>query len=135
MKKTSFALFALVYVVAGHQSAPATIPSPTSGNIVVATAENLEKINEASEGKTLILNFWAPWCPPCKAMTPVLKKMAAENPDVVVARVDIQGQPDLASKYGITSIPVTYVMRDRQVLEKFSGFATEDELMKHCCTE
>lgn len=101
--------------------------SPSSG-IVILTSENIKEVLVSSENKTLVLNFWAPWCPPCKAMTPVLIKMAEENPEVIFGRVDIQTQNEMASEYGIASIPITYIMRNQKIIKKFSGFASEEDL-------
>lgn len=101
--------------------------SPSSG-IVILTSENIKEVLVSSENKTLVLNFWAPWCPPCKAMTPVLIKMAEENPEVIFGRVDIQTQNEMASEYGIASIPITYIMRNQKIIKKLSGFASEEDL-------
>lgn len=110
-----------------QSSPPKAQVSPSSG-ITAVTSENIKEALASSENKTLVLNFWAPWCPPCKAMTPVLKKMAAENPEVIFGRVDIQTQNELASEYGIASIPVTYILRNQKIIKKFDGFAPEEDL-------
>lgn len=96
--------------------------------VVPLTSENIKETISGNAEKTLILNFWAPWCPPCKAMTPILSKLASETPNTVFGRVDVQSQPDLASEYGISGIPVTYVMRDQKIVKKFNGFVSESEL-------
>lgn len=110
------------------QSSPPTAQVFPSSGITVVTSENINDALVSSENKTLVLNFWAPWCPPCKAMTPVLKKMAEENPEVIFGRVDIQTQNELASEYGIASIPVTYILRNQKIIKKFAGFVSEEDL-------
>lgn len=110
------------------EATPPAIDLAAPPQVTKVTLDNVEEVLASSEGGTLVLNFWAPWCPPCKAMTPVLNELASATPAVRFARVDVQSQNELASEYGVTSIPVTYVIRDQKIVKKFNGYVPKEEL-------
>jgi thioredoxin 1 len=64
-----------------------------------------------AEGIVLI-DFWAAWCGPCRQFAPVFEKVSEANPDVTFAKVDTEAEPELAGRYGITSIPTLIAYRD-----------------------
>ncbi|MEE1199622.1 MAG: thioredoxin, partial [Christensenellales bacterium] len=68
---------------------------------------------EVLESKTTVLvDFWASWCGPCRMLTPILEELAAENPQVKVCKVNIDEEPELASAYQVMSIPTLIVFKD-----------------------
>ena len=78
--------------------------------------------NEVLESdKTVLVDFWAPWCGPCRMVSPILDEIAAENPSVKVCKVNIDEQPQLASQYGVMSIPTLLVFHDGNVIDKAVG--------------
>lgn len=78
--------------------------------------------NEVLESdKTVLVDFWAPWCGPCRMVSPIVDEIAAENPSVKVCKVNIDEQPQLASQYGVMSIPTLLVFHDGNVIDKAVG--------------
>lgn len=85
---------------------------------------------ESSIGKGIaIVDFWAPWCGPCKMMTPVIEKIAKENPDIVVGKVNVDDSPNLAQKYSILSIPTVIIFKDGEASGQTIGVVSETAIM------
>ena len=79
------------------------------------------------EGK-VIVDFWAQWCGPCKTMMPVLEKYSAGDEAVEVVKVNVDEDADLASKYGIRSIPTFILFEDGEVVARQSGAMSVEQL-------
>lgn len=72
--------------------------------------------------KPIMVDFWAEWCGPCRAVSPILDKIAEENADkLAIVKLDVDANPETAMKYGITSIPAMYVFKGGEVVKRVIG--------------
>ena len=90
--------------------------------------ENFEKII-AQDGKTVLVDFWATWCGPCRMIAPVLEEVAKECPDVTVCKVDVDEERELALEYGVSSIPTLLVFRDGKVVNQSIGAMPKERIL------
>ena len=90
--------------------------------------ESFEKII-AQNGKTVLVDFWATWCGPCRMIAPVLEEVAKERPDVTVCKVDVDEERELALKYGVSSIPTLLVFRDGKVVNQSIGAMPKERIL------
>ena len=93
--------------------------------MIQLTADNFDE--EVKEGKTLI-DFWAPWCGPCRMQSPILEQLEASGAAVKICKVNVDEQPDLPKRFGILSIPTLILMQNGVLKDKQVGLTSLDEL-------
>ncbi len=82
-----------------------------SDRILTVTDADFESVVLQSKG-TMIIDFWAPWCGPCRMQTPILDRFADNHPDVAIVKVNVDDSPGVASAFGIRSIPTIAIVLD-----------------------
>ena len=97
-------------------------------SIVNVTKENYAAL--AAEHRTVLLDFWAEWCGPCKMIAPIVAEIAEERADVLVGKVDVDQEMELALEFGISSIPTLVVIRDGVPAAKAVGYRPKADILK-----
>lgn len=93
---------------------------------VVMTKDNFSKSIES--GVTLV-DFWAPWCGPCKMQLPIVEELSTElEGQAVIGKINVDEQPELASQFGVMSIPTLILFKDGQPVDKMVGLQSKDAL-------
>lgn len=102
-------------------------PSP---HIVDITLENVQQVVlQGSMERPVLVDFWADWCAPCKALMPILTKLAEEYAGhFVLAKVNIDENPDLAAQFGVRSVPSVMLVSQGQLVDQFNGALPESEI-------
>ena len=98
------------------------------------TAININKNNFQNEimdsEKTVLLDFWAPWCAPCRMVVPIIEEIAGERPDIRVGKINVDEQPELASEFSIMSIPTLVVMKNGKIVQQVSGARPKNAILE-----
>ena len=86
------------------------------------SAVNINKTNFQEEvtrsDKPVLLDFWAPWCAPCRMVVPIIEEIADERPDIKVGKINVDEQPELASQFHVMSIPTVVVMKNGKIVNQ-----------------
>lgn len=80
--------------------------------------------------KPVLLDFWAPWCAPCRMVAPTVEEIASERVDIKVGKINVDEQPELANKFGIMSIPTLVVMKNGKIVQRVSGVRPKNTILE-----
>lgn len=82
------------------------------------------------ENRPILIDFYAEWCGPCRMVGPIIEKIAAENGDIAVAKVNVENEQALARRFGIASIPTLVVIKDGEVVNRSVGAQPERKILE-----
>jgi putative thioredoxin len=103
-----------------------------NNNIIDVSEVDFEtKVLEESSNRLVVVDFWAPWCGPCKQLTPILEKVISSSPDkILLAKINIDENQQIAAQLRIQSIPAVFAFKDKQPVNAFQGVIPETEVIK-----
>lgn len=96
-------------------------------SIITVTKENFSEIK--AEKKTVLLDFFADWCGPCRMVAPIVHEIADEREDIVVGKINVDEQPELAQAFGVMSIPTLVVMKNGEVVNQAMGARPKAQIL------
>ena len=91
------------------------------------TVENFEELVLKSE-KPVLLDFWAPWCGPCRMVGPIVEAIAADREDITVGKINVDEEMPLAMEFKVASIPMLVVMKNGNISAKTIGYCPREEI-------
>lgn len=121
----------------GYQTAPSAsagaAPQAAAGDLIKDTTTNtfMQDVIESSRNQPVLVDFWAPWCGPCKQLTPTLEKVVTEAGGAVkLVKMNIEEYPEVAGQMGVQSIPAVFAFKNGQPVDGFMGAQPEGEIKK-----
>ena len=97
------------------------------------SAININKNNFRNEvlnsEKPVLLDFWAPWCGPCRMVSPIVDEIASERGDIKVGKINVDEQPELAGQFGVMSIPTLVVMKEGKIVNQAVGARPKNAIL------
>lgn len=96
-------------------------------SVLKVTKDNYNDVKNSD--KTVLLDFYADWCGPCRMVSPIVDEIAEENPDILVGKINVDEQQELAAAFGVMSIPTLVVLRNGEVVAKSMGAKPKAAIM------
>ncbi|MCR8660440.1 thioredoxin [Paenibacillus endoradicis] len=95
----------------------------------MAVSLTKDNFNQSIESGVALVDFWAPWCGPCKMQLPIVEELATElEGQAVIGKINVDDQPELAAQFGVMSIPTLILFKDGQPVDKMVGLQSKDAL-------
>ena len=96
--------------------------------VINVTKDNFEEIR--TSGKTVLLDFYADWCGPCKMVSPIVDQISEEHPEYLVGKINVDDEDELSESFGVMSIPTLVVLKDGEIAEKSIGFTPKEKILE-----
>ncbi|MBQ7783455.1 MAG: thioredoxin [Oscillospiraceae bacterium] len=96
-------------------------------SVIKINANNLNEIR--NNEKTILLDFYADWCGPCRMISPIINEIAEENPQYIVGKINVDEEPALSLEYGISSIPALIVIKNGRIVNRSVGAKTKSQIL------
>lgn len=96
-------------------------------SVLKVTKDNFDEVKNSD--KTVLLDFYADWCGPCRMVGPIIDEIAEENPQLVVGKINVDEQQKLAAQFSVMSIPTLVVMKNGEVVTKSMGAKPKDQIL------
>ena len=96
--------------------------------VITITSANFEQ-EVLNSDKTVLIDFWASWCGPCKMLSPVVDEIAEEVSDVKICKINVDDEPDLASRFQVMSIPTLVVIQNGAEVRRSVGVQPKDAIL------
>lgn len=96
-------------------------------SVSIVNKNNFEQIKNSN--KTVLLDFYADWCGPCRTVSPLVDEIAEENPQYFVGKINVDNEPELAQAFGVMSIPTLVVMRNGKIVKQSAGARPKAQIL------
>ena len=96
-------------------------------SVMIVNKSNFEQIKNSE--KTVLLDFYADWCGPCRMVSPLVDEIAEENPCYLVGKINVDEEPELAEEFGVVSIPTLVVMKNGEIKSQVSGARPKPQIL------
>ncbi|MBO5778831.1 MAG: thioredoxin [Clostridia bacterium] len=96
-------------------------------SVLIVTSENFEAVKNSE--KTVLLDFYADWCGPCKMIAPFVAQIADEHPEYLICKINVDNSPELAKEFGVMSIPTLVVLKDGKVVNQSAGARPKAQIL------
>jgi thioredoxin 1 len=120
-------IFSLIFLTKTHNTPALRCVSENMGEVRAVTDGEFE--TSVNDSEWVLVDFWAPWCGPCKAIAPVLEQVAGER-EILIAKVDTDTNPANAAKLGVRGIPALFLYHNGNIVSKQSGAMAKPQLLK-----
>lgn len=97
-------------------------------SVLKITKENFEEVKNSE--KTVLIDFYADWCGPCRMVSPIVDEIAEEHPELLVGKINVDEQPELASAFSVMTIPTLVVMKNAEIVNRSAGARPKAQILQ-----
>jgi len=97
-------------------------------SVISVNKDNFNQIKESEN--TVLLDFYADWCGPCRMVSPIVEEIADENPQYLVGKINVDDEPELSQAFGVVSIPTLVVLKDGKIINQSAGARPKQSILE-----